>query len=221
MAILLGLLDCKDKNSLRCIAGVWIRQFELIHKGWSWITPVCRKLALPSAFINMIRSSSAVSSLNGQFDERNFQQVVRRFIHAMLKHPPRRLRTDIPSDLEPGMEEVYESPFQANSPEGEQRVANFKKILTYFIHIWTGRKSVFKKVLGFSGEVSDYLSKMIKYIHKPSEMALINLILDMAEHSDDFFPGRHLGEAEIVEGKLFFMHIVLMILAGDLAQGLG
>lgn len=25
MAILLGLFDCKDKNTLRCIAGVWIR----------------------------------------------------------------------------------------------------------------------------------------------------------------------------------------------------
>ena len=100
-------------------------------------------------------------------------------------------------------------------------MANFKQILTYFIQIWTGRKSVFKKVLGFNREISDYLTKMIKYIHKPSEMALITLILDMADHSDDFFEGPHLGEAEIIEGKLMFLHIVLMILAGDLAQGLG
>lgn len=221
MAILLGVFECKDKNSLRCIAGTWVRQFELINKGWSWISPVCRKLSLPSAFINMIRSSSSISSLNGQFDERSFQQTVRRFIHAMLKHPPRRLRTDIPSDLEAGMEEVYQSPVQVTTPESEQRVANFKQILLYFIQIWTGRKSVFKKVLGFNAEISDYLTKMIKYIHKPSEMALINLILDMADHTDDFFPGPNVGEAEVVEGKLIFLHFVLMILAGDLAQGLG
>lgn len=72
MAILMNILECKKKDALRCIAGTWVRQYELIHKGWTWVTPVCRQLGLPSAFISMIRNSSAISSLNGQFDQKEF-----------------------------------------------------------------------------------------------------------------------------------------------------
>ena len=115
---------------------------------------------------------------------------------------------------------MYSSPVALDG-ENDQRVANFKEILKLFIQIWTGRKSVFHKVLGFNREVSDYLTKMIKYIHKPSEMAMITLVLDLVDNSADFFRHKPHDEGEELEGKLIFLHLVLMILAGDLAQGLG
>ncbi len=63
---------------------------------------------------------------------------------------------------------------------------------------------------------------MIKYIQKPSEMALINLVLDLVDNADDFFlGGDNLDASEVLEGKLMFLHLMLMILAGDLAEGLG
>ncbi len=93
-----------------------------------------------------------------------------------------------------------------------------------FLQIWTGRVSVFSGTLGFSGEVAEYLTKMIKYIHQPSEMALVRFLLDLVDNADDFFPPNEKAdqrEADILEGKLIFLHLVLLILAGDLAEGLG
>ena len=80
----MGLLKCV-KLHLRAIAGAWTRQFILIDKGWSNINKVGLKLQMPSAFINVLRNSSSVSSVNGQFDEFEYKNGVSRFFSMMLR----------------------------------------------------------------------------------------------------------------------------------------
>ncbi len=84
--LLMGLLSCVRLH-LRIVAGAWVRQFDLIDKGWRSIHSISKKLSMPSAFINVLRQSNPTSSLNGQYDDAEFRMGVFRFVMMMLKEP--------------------------------------------------------------------------------------------------------------------------------------
>ena len=73
--------------------------------------------------------------------------------------------------------------------------------------------------MGFNSELSESLSFLFEYSHNPTEAALVDLLLKLSDSGSDFSKiavGEEEKEADELEAKLIYLHLMLILLASEL-----